>query len=122
VNQLIELQQRLIVNDSETNFMAKELNLIKQQNGDVGNNDENEKVKKRKHSDSDDESGDDKDEDDEDEEDEEIYSDTDEEMRANEEKKVKKQKKVSSFVFNPLKPEQFEEYLAKFNREYQKYK
>lgn len=86
------------------------------ENGHVDSNNTN----KRKRSTSDDDDIEDSEDDDDD--DEEIFSDTDEEMKANEAKQAKKLKKAAGFVFTELKPDQFEEYLAKFNREYLKYR
>lgn len=105
--------------------MLKELNLT----ADVQNSTSESAKKKRKRS-SDDEEDDkeagDEDDEDDDDDDEEIYSDTDEELRANELKKAKKlknqHKKMSNFTFTPIEPAQLENYLSKFNQEFQKYR
>lgn len=78
--------------------------------------------KKRKRSNSNSEDEDQGEEEEEEESDEEIYSDTDEEMKANEAKKAKKDKKLKNFKFTPLQPEQFEGYLAKINDGFKKYR
>lgn len=141
INQLAELQQRLVVSDPEMNALVKELGLdSKQQAGNKAENgadvSETNKNNKRKRSTSDDDEEEDDDDDDDedkdddedekddqdDEDDEEIFSDTDEEMKADEAKKAKRSKRLANFAFSALGPDQLEEYLAKFNREYQKYR
>ena len=124
INQLAELQQRLVVSDTEMSALVKELGLDDSKNGENGaDTDETKKAKKRKRSESDDDEDDDEDSENEnDDDDEEIFSDTDEEMKADEAKRAKKSKKVANFTFTDLNPNEFEEYLSKFNREFQKYR
>lgn len=100
INQLVELQQRLVFNDPEANYIINDLklNLNESKTTSDGPNEDSDKLnlkRKRMDSEGNSEESDDQleeEKDDEDEEDEEIYSDTDEEMRANEIKKAKKQK------------------------------
>jgi hypothetical protein len=139
LNQLIELQQRLAVNNPETSYLVKELNLLPDANGnkaelstpqkrkreqdeDDDEIDEDEDDEDEDADDDDDDNEEDGDEDEEDEDNEEIYSDTDEEMRADDIKKAKKQKKLGKFEFTALREDQFEDYLAKFNQSFHKYK
>ena len=71
--------------------------------------------------DSDDAGG--KNEDEEDDDDEEIFSDTDEENAANERKRLKSEQSPKvEFNFKPLNAKQMEEYLAKVNKNFQKYR
>ena len=85
---------------------------------EVKNGKSDSKKRKRSNSNSEDEDQGEEEE----ENDEEIYSDTDEEMKANEAKKSKKDKKLTNFKFTPLQPEQFEVYLAKINDGFKKYR
>lgn len=115
INQLIELQQRIVQRDPETNYILGDLKLESEK---LDQNDSiNGKDLKRKQINSEGSS-----EESEDEEDEEIFSDTDEEMRAEEIKRAKKGKKLKTFHFTSLKPDEFEEYLAKFNKSFIKYR
>ena len=102
--------------------MLKELNAsnnnVKCQIDDQENLEEN-RVQKRKLTDQDSDGDENEDEDD---DDEEIYSDTDEEMRANELKKAKKLKKTEDFNFSNLEENQLEDYLNKINKSFQKYR
>lgn len=129
INQLIELQQRLFLSDPETKYLIAELGLNEEENPENGNKrkngDKNGNIKKKaKRSDSEDDEGDedDEEEEEEDDDDEEIYSDTEDEMRADELKKEKKLKKLAKFDFKPIKLEQLEDYLAKVKRSFQKYR
>ena len=129
INQLIELQQRLFLSDPETKYLIAELGLNEEENPENGNKrkngDKNGNTKKKaKRSDSEDDEGDedDEEEEEEDDDDEEIYSDTEDEMRADELKKEKKLKKLAKFDFKPIKLEQLEDYLAKVKRSFQKYR
>lgn len=105
--------------------LVKELGIIGNEestNGSSSNNGSAKEEKQQKRKRSDDEDSEDDDEE-EDEDDEEIYSDTDEEMRANEAKKAKKSKQAANFNFTPLKNlDDLEPYLSKFNQEYLKYR
>ena len=116
INQLAELQQRFFLKEEETSYMLKDLD-----NGGQVSETENSNGKKRKLDDESLSQNEDA-EDEEDDDDEEIFSDTDEEMRANEMKKAKKLKKVSNFNFKELKENQLEEYLEKINKSFQKYR
>ncbi len=100
--------------------MVKDLNLIGDENENKNGNSNSKKRKRPANSEDEDEN--DVEGEEEEESDEEIYSDTDEEMRANEAKKAKKDKKLSDFKFTPLKPEQFEDYLVKINNGFKKYR
>ncbi|CAF0752490.1 unnamed protein product [Brachionus calyciflorus] len=123
MNQLIELQQRLVQRDPETNYVINDLKLNVNKSDDLDSKKEVKNLKrKRINSEGSNEEPEDQQDDEEDEDDEEIYSDTDEEMRAEEIKKAKKQKKLKNFHFTELKPEQFEDYLVKFNKSFQKYR
>lgn len=108
--------------------LVKELGIIGNEestNGSSSNNGstKEEKQQKRKRSDDEDSEDDDEEDEEEDEDDEEIYSDTDEEMRANEAKKAKKSKQAANFNFTPLKNlDDLEPYLSKFNQEYLKHR
>jgi hypothetical protein len=102
INQLIELQQRLFLTDQDSVGILKELDLMP--------SDQNEKSSKRKLAE------------DIDEDDEEIYSDTDEEMRANEQKESHAAKMYKKFKFKRVEPEDFEDYLAKVHERYKKYR
>jgi hypothetical protein len=133
INQLAELQQRFFLKETETSYMLKEINATSNCNGNeedankVGE-EENRNGKKRKlvndknDDDTEQDEDNDDDDDDEDDDDEEIYSDTDEEMRANEMKKAKKLKKTANFNFTHLKSNQLEDYLSKINKSFQKYR
>jgi protein AATF/BFR2 len=105
MNQLIELQQRLFVNESDTSYIIQ--------------TDQND-LKRKRSSNSEEE----EEEEEEDESDEEIYSDTDEENAANEAKKLKKKQKtmVQNFNFKPLEPNNFEMYLNDINKKFKKYR
>jgi ABC-type Zn2+ transport system substrate-binding protein/surface adhesin len=117
INQLIELQQRLFLSDPDTAGILKELNLT---NESSEQSKEEGSSKKRKISNEED------DDDNDDEDDEEIYSDTDEEMRANDDyvnrNAAKMSKKFKSFKFKSIQPDQFENYLAKVHNSYKKYR
>ena len=115
MNQLIELQQRLVQRNPETNYILSDLKV----NGEKSEPNEslNGQDLKRKRINSEGSS-----EKSENEDDEEIFSDTDEEMRAEDIKLSKKGKKIKAFHFNSLKPHQFEEYLAGFNKIFIKYR
>ena len=123
------MQQRLFLSDPETKYLIAELGLNEEENPENGNKrkngDKNGNIKKKaKRSDSEDDEGDedDEEEEEEDDDDEEIYSDTEDEMRADELKKEKKLKKLAKFDFKPIKLEQLEDYLAKVKRSFQKYR
>ncbi|RNA03184.1 hypothetical protein BpHYR1_024110, partial [Brachionus plicatilis] len=118
MNQLIELQQKLVQRNPETNYILNDLKLESQkseQNESHGGPD-----LKRKMINS--EGSSEESENDENDDDEEIYSDTDEEMRAEEIKQAKKEKKLKTFHFKSLSPDQFEDYLQKFNKSFLKYR
>lgn len=127
INQLAELQQRFFLKENETSYMLKELNpsntngesqLVEQENsGENLGKKRKLNNKDTKDDDDDDETGDDDNDDD-----EEIFSDTDEEMRANEMKRVKKLKKTESFNYSHLKETDMEDYLNKINKSFQKYR
>jgi len=121
INQLAELQQRFFLKETETSYMLKEINATNNSNTDENadkiGDEENQNGKKRKLEDEDND-----DDEDEDDDDEEIYSDTDEEMRANEMKKAKKLKKTANFNFTHLEGSQLEDYLSKINKSFQKYR
>jgi hypothetical protein len=126
INQLVELQQRLIVNNPETSYILSHLNITQSSSQNENGNGLKRKRTSSSNDKDDDESNQEEedadDDDDQDDDDEEIFSDTDEEMKATEAKKLKKQKIQSNFKFTPLKENDFEEYLSKFNKEYQKYR
>lgn len=110
----------MIVVNSETQYIVKELNLL----NESGEKEEKSNGVKRKRGGSDDEDSNDEEEEeeDEDEDDEEIYSDTDEEMRADEMKKAKKMKKLHNFEFKPIELDSLEDYLAKFHQSFHSYR
>ena len=127
INQLAELQQRFFLKENETSYMLKELNpsntngesqLVEQENsGENLGKKRKLNNKDTKDDDDDDETGDDDNDDD-----EEIFSDTDEEMRANEMKRVKKLKKTESFNYSHLNETDMEDYLNTINKSFQKYR
>jgi hypothetical protein len=131
INQLAELQQRFFLKETETSYILKEINATNNSSGnedvDKVGEEENRNGKKRKlvndkNDDDTEQDEDNDDDDDEDDDDEEIYSDTDEEMRANEMKKAKKLKKTANFNFTHLESSQLEDYLSKINKSFQKYR
>jgi protein AATF/BFR2 len=114
-NQLIELQQRICISDPETKNLVSTV--------DESRENENKTLKRKKNGlNNSIGSEDDENEEEEDEEDEEIYSDTDEEMRANEMKRIKKQKLCERFKYKLLDTEDLEQYLNEFNQKFKKYR
>lgn len=115
MNQLIELQQRLVQRNPETNYILSDLKIESEKSEPNQSINGQDLKRKRVNSEGSSEKS-------ENEDDEEIFSDTDEEMRAEEIKRAKKEKKIKTFHFNSMKPEQFEEYLAGFNKSFVKYR
>jgi protein AATF/BFR2 len=113
-NQLIELQQRICITDPEIK------NLVN--TGDEAKDNESKNIKRKRNGLKNSAGSEEDEEEDEEDEDEEIYSDTDEEMRANEMKRIKKQKLCERFKYQPLVKEQFEQYLIDFNQKFKKYR
>ena len=105
---MADIQRRLFQTDPDTHYM---LSISKETKNSA---------LKRKHSQSDEEElNENEDTDD----DEEIYSDTDEEMQANERKKRNTQAKTPLALEQKLlKPDQFEASLEAINKNFQKYR
>ena len=124
---MIELQQRFFLKETDTSYIVKEL-ASNNDDGQLGESEDSKTEKtngnnKRKLETNDDDDEDEMSKDElEDDDDEEIFSDTDEEMRANELKNVKKQKKMANFNYKALNENQIEDYLTKLNKSFQKYR
>lgn len=116
------------MSDSELSSLVKELGVkqAEQNGGKYGNGtteaNEDKIKRKRTTSEEDDKEKSEEDSSQEDEDDEEIFSDTDEEIQGSKAKRAKTTVDATNFSFNPLQPDQLEQYLANFNREYKKYR